>query len=186
MFKVNYFKLGFECVEDRYWALDFGPWSFKGYTFVFQAWSPCFEGSTLVDSLKLWVQIHNFPHEYFSVANGNRLGGLIGKFICVELEEDKPMSWKLFLRVLVEIKIEKPLVSSCFFDLAPGVKRSIQFKSSKEGLLSYFSEIVATIKKEDNGMKASLVLVKIHLLKSKGSTWKTMASIPYMQNTVFE
>ncbi|KAF4349235.1 hypothetical protein G4B88_024762 [Cannabis sativa] len=105
--KVNCFMLGFECVEDRYRALEQGPWSFKGYTFALKAWSPCFEGSALMDSLRLWVQIHNLPHEYFSVANGIRLGGMIRKVIHVELEEDKPMSQNLYLRVLVDINIEK-------------------------------------------------------------------------------
>uniref|UniRef100_A0A803PL64 DUF4283 domain-containing protein n=1 Tax=Cannabis sativa TaxID=3483 RepID=A0A803PL64_CANSA len=124
----NCFKLGFENTLDRDWALDHGPWSFKGYTFALRMWSPSCDGSVTIDIINLWVQIHNLPHEFFSNANGHLLGSLIGKVIKVELEEDNPMSWNLFLRVLVEVNIEKLLVSGCYFDLANGVKRWLQFK----------------------------------------------------------
>ncbi|KAF4391129.1 hypothetical protein F8388_009551 [Cannabis sativa] len=124
--------------EDRQWALDNGPWSFRGYTFALRAWVQSVEGTTPEDSFSLWVQIHNLPHEYFSVDNGNRLGGLIGKVIKVELVEDNPSSWHLFLRVLVEFNLKNPLVSGCFFDLDSGVKRWLQFKYEKVGIFCYF------------------------------------------------
>ncbi|KAF4351010.1 hypothetical protein G4B88_015994 [Cannabis sativa] len=136
--KPNCFKLGFDSEEDRQWALEQGPWSFKGYTFALSAWKPSKEGITTVDNIDLWVQIHNLPHEYFSVVNGTLLGGLIGKVIKLELEEDKPSSWELFLRVLVEIDLERPLTSGCFFDIALGVKRWLQFKYEKVGIFCYF------------------------------------------------
>ncbi|KAF4358817.1 hypothetical protein G4B88_023101 [Cannabis sativa] len=136
--KPNSFKLGFDCEEDRQWALDQSPWSFKGYTFALYAWKLGGEGNNSMDKINLWVQIHNLPHEYFSVDNGKLLGGLIGKVLKVELEEDKPCSWHLFLRVLVELNIENPLSSGCFFDLDSGVKRWLQFKYEKVGIFCYF------------------------------------------------
>ncbi|KAF4374094.1 hypothetical protein G4B88_018066, partial [Cannabis sativa] len=84
------------------------------------------------------LDIYNLPHEYFSVDSGTLLGGLIGKVIKVELEEDKPSSWELFLRVRVEIDLESPLTSGCFFDIAPGVKRWLHFKYEKVGIFCYF------------------------------------------------
>ncbi|KAF4392294.1 hypothetical protein F8388_012750 [Cannabis sativa] len=135
---VNYFKLGFENNVDRDWALEHGPWSFKGYTFALRMWSPSCEGCVSIDSIKLWVQIHNLPHEFFSIANGHLLGSLIGKVMKVELLEDNPMSWSLFLRVLVEVNIDKPLVSGCYFDLANGMKKWLQFKYEKLGMFCYF------------------------------------------------
>ncbi|KAF4347702.1 hypothetical protein G4B88_021470 [Cannabis sativa] len=111
--KPNCFKLGFDNEEDRQWALEQGPWSFKGYTFT------------------------TYPMNIFRW-NGTLLGGLIGKVIKLELEEDKPSSWELFLRVLVEIDLERPLTSGCFFDIALGVKRWLQFKYEKVGIFCYF------------------------------------------------
>ncbi|KAF4402906.1 hypothetical protein G4B88_010358 [Cannabis sativa] len=134
----NCFKLGFESKEDSEWALEQGPWSFKGYTFALRKWMPSVEGPSLVEYLRLWVEIHNLPQEYFSVANGTLLGATIGKVCLVEFEEDNPASWNLFLRVQVDFNIENPLVSGCFFDLASGVKRWIQFKYEKIGIFCYF------------------------------------------------
>ncbi|KAF4366640.1 hypothetical protein G4B88_010715 [Cannabis sativa] len=135
---LNCFKLGFQCEEDKQWVLDNAPWSFRGYTFALRAWMPRFEGSVSMDAFCLWVQIHNLPHEFFSKDNGSRLGGLIGKVIRVELEEDNPSSWNTFLRVLVEVNLKKPLVSGCYFDLDSGVKRWLQFKYEKIGIFCYF------------------------------------------------
>ncbi|KAF4361229.1 hypothetical protein G4B88_000627, partial [Cannabis sativa] len=83
-------------------------------------------------------KIYNLPHEYFSVAKGMLLGATIGKVCKVDLEEDKPVAWKLFLRVQVDIDIGNPLVSGCFFDLASGVKKWLQFKYEKIGIFCYF------------------------------------------------
>ncbi|KAF4370145.1 hypothetical protein F8388_007286 [Cannabis sativa] len=48
------FKLGFESEEDSEWALEQGPWSFKGYTFALRKWMPSVEGPSLVECLRLW------------------------------------------------------------------------------------------------------------------------------------
>ncbi|KAF4376058.1 hypothetical protein F8388_022579 [Cannabis sativa] len=80
-------------VEDRDWALHNAPWLFRGYTFALHAWVPGIEGSSSVNVVRIWVQFHNLPHEYFSVANGNLLGGRIGEVIQVEIDEEKPATW---------------------------------------------------------------------------------------------
>ncbi|KAF4392523.1 hypothetical protein G4B88_005482 [Cannabis sativa] len=71
----NCFKLGFASGEDRDWALENAPWSFKGYTFALHSWFSGIEHSQSVDILRVWVQFHNLPHEYFSIENGTLLGG---------------------------------------------------------------------------------------------------------------
>ncbi|KAF4363271.1 hypothetical protein G4B88_016082 [Cannabis sativa] len=135
---MNSFKLSFECVEDKVWALENGPWSFRGYTFILYAWFPGIERSGTVNMLKVWVQVHNLPHEYYSMDNGNRLGGMLGKVILVELDEEKPVTWGSYFRVLVDINFLNPLVSGCYFDLTSGEKRWIQFKFEKIGIFCYF------------------------------------------------
>ncbi|KAF4356526.1 hypothetical protein G4B88_001074 [Cannabis sativa] len=92
------FKLGFESGEDRDWALENAPWSFKGYTFALHAWFSGIENSKSVDILRVWVQFHNLLHEYFSVENGNLLGGKVGDVVKVELDEEKSVEWGSFLR----------------------------------------------------------------------------------------
>ncbi|KAF4374169.1 hypothetical protein G4B88_020561 [Cannabis sativa] len=134
----NVFKFGFECAEHRTWALDNGPWCVRGYTLVLQAWTPTIDGPVAFKLLRVWIQIHNLRHEYFSKANGSLLGGLAGKVVQVDLEEDKPASWSKFLKVQVDIEIDKPLFSGCFFDIASGVKKWVQVKYEKLGIFCYF------------------------------------------------
>ncbi|KAF4347706.1 hypothetical protein G4B88_028655 [Cannabis sativa] len=107
----NCFKIGFECVEDRDWALHNAPWLFRGYTFALHAWGPGIESSNSVNVVRLWVQFHNLPQEYFSIENGNLLGRRIGDVIQIELDEEKPATW--------------------------GDKRWIQFKYEKIGIFCY-------------------------------------------------
>ncbi|KAF4382072.1 hypothetical protein F8388_001217 [Cannabis sativa] len=126
--KSNCFRFGFTSVEDREWVLVNGPWTVKGYSLALKAWIPTVQGPTMVDCMRVWVQVHNLSHEYFSVENGTFLGGLIRNVVNIKLVEDNPMSWKLFFKILVDINIDKPLMSGCYFDLASGVKRWIQFK----------------------------------------------------------
>ncbi|KAF4388309.1 hypothetical protein F8388_021139 [Cannabis sativa] len=136
--QTNVFKFGFECADHRDWALLNGPWCIRGYTLVLQAWSPTFDGPTAFKLLRIWIQIHHLPHEYFSKSNGCMLGGLAGKVVQVEIDEGKPASWRKFLRVQVDIEVDKPLFSGCFFDLASGVKKWVQMKYEKIGIFCYF------------------------------------------------
>uniref|UniRef100_A0A803QNV9 Zinc knuckle CX2CX4HX4C domain-containing protein n=1 Tax=Cannabis sativa TaxID=3483 RepID=A0A803QNV9_CANSA len=110
----NCFEFRFDLTKDRNLALENGPWCTRGYTLV-----------------------RNLPREYFSMENGNFLGGLAGKVLIVDLKEDKPASWSKHLKILVEIDIAKPLFSGCCFNLVSGVKKWIQFKFEKLGIFCY-------------------------------------------------
>ncbi|KAF4386295.1 hypothetical protein G4B88_003512 [Cannabis sativa] len=134
----NVFKFGFECAEHRNWAMENGPWCVRGYSLVLRAWTPTVDGPVAFNLLRAWIQIHNLPHEYFSKANGCLLGGLVGKVVQVELDEGKPAAWCNFLKVLVDIDVEKPLFSGYFFDVASKVKKWIQVKYEKISIFCYF------------------------------------------------
>ncbi|XP_060968588.1 uncharacterized protein LOC133036113 [Cannabis sativa] len=133
----NVFKFGFDNTDDRNWAISNGPWCIRGYTLALQDWSPRVDGLILFNSLRVWVQVHNLPHEFYSNDNGLLLGGLVGKVLKLEMEEDKPASWSTFFKFLVEVDINKPLVSKCFFDLNSGVKQWLQMKYEKIGIFCY-------------------------------------------------
>ncbi|KAF4371964.1 hypothetical protein F8388_000131 [Cannabis sativa] len=135
---TNCFELSFAREEDRSWALDHGPWCIRGYTFFLQVWSSTSDSPVLSDTMRLWVQVHNIPHEYFSMANGLLLGGKAGKVIFVDLKENNPASWSKYLKILIERDYKTPLFSGCFFDLDSGVKRWLQFKYEQVGIFCYF------------------------------------------------
>ncbi|KAF4354071.1 hypothetical protein F8388_002471 [Cannabis sativa] len=133
----NVFKFGFDNGNDRNWALANGPWCVRGYTLALQDWTPSVDGPIVFNSLRVWVQVHNLPHEFYSSANGFLLGGLVGSVIKLDMEEDKPASCTTFFKILVDIDIHKPLCSGCFFDLNSGVKQWLQVKFEKIGIFCY-------------------------------------------------
>ncbi|KAF4365745.1 hypothetical protein G4B88_020413, partial [Cannabis sativa] len=105
-------RSGFESAEHRNWAIENGPWCVRGYSLVLQAWTPTFEGPSV--------------------------RGLVGRVVKVDLNEENPATWGKFLKVLVDVEVEKPLFSGCFFDVASGVKKWIQVKYEKIGIFCYF------------------------------------------------
>ncbi|KAF4347690.1 hypothetical protein G4B88_011107 [Cannabis sativa] len=133
----NVFKFGFGNSDDRNWALANGPWCVRGYTLALQDWTPRDDGPIMFNSLRVWVQLHNLPHEFYSSANGLLIGGLVGKVVKLDLEEDNPASWSTFFKFQVDIDLHKPLVSGCFFDLNCGVKHWLQMKYEKIGIFCY-------------------------------------------------
>ncbi|KAF4363980.1 hypothetical protein F8388_000563 [Cannabis sativa] len=133
----NSFELGFARVEDRAWACDNGPWCVRGYSFILKAWCPKKALSGSFDSTRIWIQIHNLPRDYFSVENGKLLGGKAGKVIKVELDEGNPASWSKFLKILIELNVNLPLFSGCFFELESGGHSWIQFKYERLGIFCY-------------------------------------------------
>ncbi|KAF4385181.1 hypothetical protein F8388_014314 [Cannabis sativa] len=103
--------------------------------FVDKPWK--FKRTVLELLLMIWIQIHNLPRDYFSVTNGNILGGKAGKVINVELDEGKPALWSKFLRISVELDVKQPLFSGCFFELELGGHRWLQFKYERIGSFCY-------------------------------------------------
>ncbi|KAF4372918.1 hypothetical protein G4B88_018083 [Cannabis sativa] len=132
----NCFELGFDRVEDRAWALANGLWRVRGYSLSLHVWTPRKSLMLNLDLMKIWIQIHNLPRDYFSVTNGNILGGKAGKVIDVELDEGKSALWSKFLRI-VELDVKQPLFSGCFFDLELGGHRWLQFKYERIGIFCY-------------------------------------------------
>ncbi|KAF4347092.1 hypothetical protein G4B88_008924 [Cannabis sativa] len=135
---TNCFELSFAREEDRWWALDHGPWCIRGYSFFLQVWSPTILSPVKNDLMRTWVQVHNLPHEYFSKANGHLLGGKAGSVVYVHLQEDNPSSWGKFLKILIEFDIKMPLCSGCFFDLDMGGRKWLQFKYEQIGIFCYY------------------------------------------------
>ncbi|KAF4374853.1 hypothetical protein G4B88_031056 [Cannabis sativa] len=111
---TNWFELRFSREEDRSWALDHGPWCIRGYTFFLHVWSSTSDSPVLSDTMRIWVQVHNIPHEFFSMANGSLLGGKAGKVIYVDLKENDPASWGKYLKILIEKDFNSPLFSGIF------------------------------------------------------------------------
>ncbi|KAF4366807.1 hypothetical protein G4B88_018230 [Cannabis sativa] len=103
----NIFCFGFEKASDRKWVLDHGPWCIKGDLLVMMSWSSSFGIKELsFNTRRLWIQIHNLPHDLFFRANANLLGAQAGRDVSIELDESKLVSWNNWIRVQVEIETD--------------------------------------------------------------------------------
>ncbi|KAF4366561.1 hypothetical protein G4B88_001381 [Cannabis sativa] len=134
----NCFELIFEKVDDRNWALLKSPWNVRGELLLLKSWEPSVQKGLSFTHTRLWVQIHKLPVELFSVTNGNKLGARVGNVVVVDLDEENPASWAKWLRVLVEIDIEKPLFSGCFINVGDEANAWVQYKYEKIGAFCYF------------------------------------------------
>ncbi|KAF4358956.1 hypothetical protein G4B88_018805 [Cannabis sativa] len=128
----NSFRFMFENDSVCKRVSEHGPWCVKGNMLVLLSWSFGFGVKVLAfNSIRFWVQIHSLPHDYFSRVNANLLGALAGKVEFIELDETTPITWKRWIRVLVEVDVCKPQSCGFFFKLPYGVNQWIQLKYEK-------------------------------------------------------
>ncbi|KAF4394206.1 hypothetical protein F8388_005840 [Cannabis sativa] len=141
------------------------PFMFEnGDMLVLLSWSSGFGVKVLAfNSIHFWVQIHSLPHDYFSRVNANLLGTLTGKVVSIELDESKPLTWKRWIQVQVEVDVSKPLCCGCFFKLSNEVNQWIQLKYEELGNFCYMCGLLGHQRRDCN--LTSLVMV----LNDKGS-----------------
>uniref|UniRef100_A0A803PSY8 DUF4283 domain-containing protein n=1 Tax=Cannabis sativa TaxID=3483 RepID=A0A803PSY8_CANSA len=130
----NTFRFVFENGSFSKRILEHGPWCVKGEILVLLSWSSGFGVKELAfNSIRFWVQIHFLPLDYYSRVNANVLGALAGKVVFIELDEAKPVTWKHWIRVQVQVDVNRPLCCDCYFKLANGDNKWIQLKYEKLG-----------------------------------------------------
>ncbi|KAF4404223.1 hypothetical protein G4B88_014679 [Cannabis sativa] len=135
---ANCFRFIFESGVVCKRILEQGPWCVKGDMLALLSWSSGFGANTpSFNSIRFWIQIHLLPQDYYSKTNANMLGTLAGKVLTIELEESKPVTWKKWIRVLVEVDVNRPLCCDCYFKTISGVNRWIQLKYEKLGVFCF-------------------------------------------------
>lgn len=105
----NTFAFHFSCSEDKVRVLKGGPWSFDDALMVLV--EPGGKGdikSMLFNKTDFWVQILNVPLICMTVETGKFLGSIIGTVKEID-GGDSGVCMGKFLRVRVEVEIDKPL-----------------------------------------------------------------------------
>ncbi|OMO55831.1 hypothetical protein COLO4_35857 [Corchorus olitorius] len=107
----NLYGLSFRIKKGTDFALNNGPWSIIGHHLILKRWDITkavkeFE----FNEIQLWIQVHNLPFVMQTLTNARKIGGTIGKIIDIE-----DPSWNFgigrgFLRIKVELDIDKRLV----------------------------------------------------------------------------
>ncbi|KAK9938020.1 hypothetical protein M0R45_014781 [Rubus argutus] len=113
-------KVGSQKLATR--LIDGGPWNVKGFCFSIRHW-PLYHS---MDDIKpfcatYWIHAHGIPREMLSVANGRKLGSLLGSVINVE---NPSLVGNIgFLRLRIDLDTQKPLAISCLLPCQSGTKK---------------------------------------------------------------
>ncbi|KAF4391603.1 hypothetical protein G4B88_030754 [Cannabis sativa] len=114
------------------------------WDFVAKTWKkpvsvvPMAEDKKMTNTFKFGLNLQLTETGLLTMAPSVCAGGMVGKVIKIELEEDKPVTWTPFMKILVDIDVHKPLFSGYFFDLTSGAKQWLQVKYVKIGIFCYF------------------------------------------------
>ena len=111
----NMFMFSFHHEVDAHRAFHRRPWSCKGGHLIIKKWSPDITWQEVdFSSSTFWVQVHGLPALWSTEDNLKRIGSRLGKVIEMDLVGEPGSVWKKFLRIRVDIPIEKPLLPGFF------------------------------------------------------------------------
>jgi hypothetical protein len=91
-------------------------WNVNGFLIILQKWLP---HATLTElQLKkapFWIQVHGLPLINMTTKTAISIGKALGDLIKVEESSSDKLTFRSFLRILVEIEVSKPLKPGFFF-----------------------------------------------------------------------
>ncbi|KAL2932560.1 hypothetical protein RDABS01_000298 [Bienertia sinuspersici] len=89
-------------------VLEGGPWSFGGAPLLLKTVEEGVQPSEITfDSIRFWVEAEDVPLNKRTKAMAKSMAASMGEF--VEFDESDPIGWSKFMRVRVDLKLEKPL-----------------------------------------------------------------------------
>lgn len=105
----NLFLFVFYHKSDMERVLEEGPWSFENNTLVCrQVRDGVLPGDVILDSVDLWVQVHDLPLGYTSDLVLEQVGNFVGSFIRYD-DRFVGVPWRTFYRIRVTIPVGRPL-----------------------------------------------------------------------------
>ena len=129
------FQFKFKMESQLTWVVHNGPWSFEGHILLLKRWELGMTARTVTfQSIPFWVQIWGLPFDLINEEAALDIGGGLGRVVEVDT---KPFSSEQarFLRVRVEIPLDKPIRRGGFVSSPEGDKQRVGFKYERlEGL----------------------------------------------------
>ena len=106
----GYYVVKFANLEDRSKVMTEGPWKIMDHYFTVQRWRPHFHPfSAIIGSTAVWIQLPEFPLEYFNVDILMEIGRLVGKPLKLDFNTTLVTRDK-FACICIEVDLRKPLV----------------------------------------------------------------------------
>uniref|UniRef100_A0ACD5X2F2 Uncharacterized protein n=1 Tax=Avena sativa TaxID=4498 RepID=A0ACD5X2F2_AVESA len=106
----NRFKVRFNSEGDWRHVLRNGPWQFDLHVILLKDYDGSVRPSDMTfDSMDIWARVLDLPMDFMNRAYGELIGGWIGKYISVDVDEEG-FAWGKDLRIRVDVNVNQPLL----------------------------------------------------------------------------
>ncbi|KAE9459498.1 hypothetical protein C3L33_08619, partial [Rhododendron williamsianum] len=124
----NLFHFRFEDEISLKKVLHGGPWNFENQLLVVQKWEPGMKADQLsFHSVAFWIQLWGLPFEFVNPMVGEIIGKRVGTFLAIDDRKEVGERGR-FIRVRVEIPLDKPIKRGGFIALGSGPKYWVDYK----------------------------------------------------------
>ena len=121
----NLFVFQFTCLGDWQKVMNEGPWFFRGNVVMLKEYDGITKPSTVnFKKLAMWVRIYDLPTAFRTENIGRQLGNKIGETLWVEPDDDTK-GWRDYLRIRINLDIEKPLTRVVYISKGKGEGRDV-------------------------------------------------------------
>jgi hypothetical protein len=110
------------------WVVENGPWSFENNLLLLRRWEKGLSTRNLsFTHTPFWIQIWGLPFDLVSEQTGEIIGGRIGKYISGD-DHKGPSDQAKFLRIKVEVQVDKPLRRGGYVSSPEGGKAWVDYR----------------------------------------------------------
>jgi hypothetical protein len=121
----NLFVFQFSCLGDWRKVMEEGPWLFRGNVVLLEKYDGVTKPSTVkFKKLAIWARVYDLPTCFRNEKIGHQLGDKIGDTLWVEPDNDVK-GWRDYLRIRVNMDIDKPLTRIIFVSFGKEEKREV-------------------------------------------------------------
>jgi hypothetical protein len=137
LMEPNRFMFQFFNYADVERVIQQGPWLFDSYPLIWSKVTDVKDPFTMpIDSIELWVQVHNLPFSFMTETMGILLGNHVGKLVKYDYENNYG-NWRRYVRLRVSLPVKEPLKKSFEFVLEHGAAVRVNFRYEKPGNFCY-------------------------------------------------